>query len=86
MIKPFFPTLGPKSRVTHALIEWARRQSRRDKHHNPHFIGIALVAIDNYLSDEPDASEAQIVANCLVGRCAAFVARALELPDTVVVP
>ena len=63
--------------IIHALTEWARRQERRDRHHNPRFIGIAFLALDEAEANSNDPRA--VIVSCLNGRCCDFVLKSLGL-------
>ena len=64
-------------RIVSALTEWDRRQARRDKHHNPRFLGIALLALADVEADTPEADARTIATAALDGRCLDFVLKAI---------
>jgi hypothetical protein len=63
--------------ITHALTEWDRIQSARDKHHNRFFLGIAFGSVEEVKADALEAGETltpeEIARRALTGRCLDFV-------------
>lgn len=66
-------------RIVHALSEWDRRQAKRDRYHNPRFLGIALVALRGAEEESPAIATRDLILRTLTGRCADFVLRSLGL-------
>jgi hypothetical protein len=68
-----------RTQIVSALTQWDERQRIRDKHHNSHFLGIALQAFD-YADDAAiEADPRGFILDNYSGRCAAFIIKALGL-------
>jgi hypothetical protein len=60
-------------KIVSALTQWDIKQSKRDKHHNPYFIGIALNNLRDFELEQPGATAEEIVRECFNGRLADFI-------------
>lgn len=66
------------TKIVSALTNWDTLQSKKDKHHNPRFLGIALVSLKNAEADFPSASAEEIAKEAFNGRLLAYVLKYLE--------
>ncbi len=69
--------MNDHDRLVHALTQWDIKQSKRDKHHNWRFLGIALQSLSEVESEMPNATIEKIASECLNGRCLDFVLKYL---------
>ena len=74
--------LSNHQKIVSALTQWDIKQSKRDRHHNPHFIGIALISLASVEQDMPNASAEDIAREAFEGHCLEFILKCLH-PDEV---
>ena len=65
--------MNEHQKVVTALIQWDAKQAKRDKHHNPRFLALALQALDSIEEEMPGASAETLAKEALNGRCLDFV-------------
>lgn len=79
-VKPIIVYGNCKDQIVSAITQWDERQSKRDKYHNPHFLGIALqVFNDESAEAEAEANPRQFILRNFNGRLRAFIVKALQL-------
>ena len=74
-----YAKLAPRDAVAHALTAYDRKMANR-KGHNPRFIGIALIALNDYHADNPAAGLPDLVG-IYSGRLLGHLLRELSLTD-----
>jgi len=74
-----YAKLEPRDAVAHALTAWDRKRANR-KDHNPRFIGIALIALNDAHAANPSASLPELVEP-FSGRLLGFLLKELGLDD-----
>jgi len=69
--------LSNHQKLVSALTQWDIKQSKRDKYHNRHFLGIALVSLQSVEEDMPEATAEQIANEAFDGSCLAYILKYL---------
>ena len=74
-----YEKLAPRDAVAHALTAYDRKMANRAGH-NPHFIGIALIALNNAHTENPNADLPELVG-IYSGRLLGHLIRELSMTD-----